>query len=80
MGRFEDFQEIFCDTQVLVLGEVVEMKSGHMEEVKEDQDLAKASSLITEAIQEHVILPLHQGLQQTIILNLSLPPGFEIMS
>ena len=59
MGRFEDFQEIFCDTQVLVLGEVVEMKSGHMEEVKEDQDLAKASSLITEAIQEHVILPLH---------------------
>ena len=60
--------------------EVVEMKSGHMEEVKEDQDLAKASSLITEAIQEHVILPIHQGLQQNIILNLFLPPCFEIMS
>ena len=60
--------------------EVVEMKSRHMKEVKEDQDLAKASSLITEAIQEHVILPLHQGLQQTIILLLFLPPGYEIMS
>ena len=56
------------------------MKSGHMEEMKEDQGLAKASSLITEAIKEHVILPIHQGLQQNIILNLSLPPGFEIMS
>ena len=31
------------------------MKSRHMKEVKEDQDLAKASSLNTEAIQEHVI-------------------------
>ena len=60
--------------------EVLEMKSGHMEEMKEDQDLAKASSLITEAIQEHVILPIHQGLQQNIILNLFLPPGYEIMS
>ena len=59
--------------------EVLEMKSGHMEEMKEDQDLAKASSLITEAIQEHVILPIHQGLQQNIILNLFLTPGLEIM-
>ena len=57
------------------------MRSGHMEEVKEDQDIAKVSSLITEAIQEHVILPIHQGIQQTIIiLLLFLPPGYEIMS
>ena len=47
MERLKDLQEIFHDTLlVLVLREVEELKSGHLEEMIQDLDYVKLSSIL----------------------------------